>query len=237
MNIFYSNNINKSNKRIIILDQENSHLIKVLRKKTGDNVNITDGKGFLYNCSIIESDKNKSILKIENSVEFKNELPKLKVAIALTKKRERFEWFLEKATEIGISEITPVICRHSEKNRFNLERSKKILVSAMKQSLRYTLPVINKPVNFKDYITSNSENMIDSFIATCLDRDVKLLKKKLIKGNDSLIMIGPEGGFSENEINSAKKAKFVPVSLGNSRLRTETAGVVACSIFSTINYR
>ena len=235
MNIFYSNNINKSNKRIIILDQENSHLIKVLRKKTGDNVNITDGKGFLYNCSIIESDKNKSILEIEKSVEFKNDSPKLNVAISLTKNKDRFEWFLEKATEIGVNEITPLICRYSERNRFNLERSKNILVSAMKQSLRYTLPVINKPVNFKDYITSNSQNMIDSFIATCLDTDVKLLKEKLIKGNDSLIMIGPEGGFSENEIYSAKKAKFVPVSLGNSRLRTETAGVVACSIFSTIN--
>ena len=89
MNIFYSNNINKSTKKIIILDQENSHLIKVLRKKTGDNVNITDGKGFLYSCSIIESYKNKSILEIENTVEFKNESPKLKVAIALTKNKER----------------------------------------------------------------------------------------------------------------------------------------------------
>ena len=145
MNIFYSNNINKSNKRIIILNQENSHLIKVLRKKTGDNVNITDGKGFLYNCSIIESDKNKSILEIEKSLEFKNDSPKLKVAISLTKNKDRFEWFLEKATEIGVNEITPLICRYSERNKINLERSIKILVSSMKQSLRYRLPIINKP--------------------------------------------------------------------------------------------
>ena len=96
-------------------------MIKVLRKKTGDNVNITDGKGFLYSCSIIESNKNKSILEIEKVVEFKNELPKLKIAISLTKNKDRFEWFLEKATEIGINEITPLICRYSERNKINLE--------------------------------------------------------------------------------------------------------------------
>ena len=235
MNIFYSNNINKSAKKIIILDQENSHLIKVLRKKTGDNVNITDGKGFLYSCSIIESHKNKSILEIENAVEFKYESPKLKVAISLTKNKERFEWFLEKATEIGINEITPLICRYSERNKINLERSIKILISSMKQSLRYRLPIINKPVNFKDYITSKSKNNDNSFIATCLNSDISLLKEKLIKGNDSEIMVGPEGGFSQNELDLAKKAKFVPVSLGEGRLRTETAGVMVCSIFSTIN--
>ena len=236
MNIFYSNNINKSTKKIIILDQENSHLIKVLRKKTGDNVNITDGKGFLYNCSIIESDKNKSILEIEKVVEFKNELPKLKVAISLTKNKDRFEWFLEKATEIGINEITPLICRYSERNKINLERSIKILVSSMKQSLRYRLPIINKPINFKDYIImSKNKNMVDSYIATCLNSDISLLKEKLIKGNDSEIMVGPEGGFSQDELDLAKKAKFVPVSLGKGRLRTETAGVMVCSIFSTIN--
>ena len=236
MNIFYSNNINKSNKRIIILDQENSHLIKVLRKKTGDNVNITDGKGFLYNCSIIESDKNKSILEIEKSVEFKNDSPKLNVAISLTKNKDRFEWFLEKATEIGVNEITPLICRYSERNKINLERSIKILVSSMKQSLRYRLPIINKPINFKDFIImSKNKNKFDLYIATCLNSDIRLLKEKLIKGNDSEIMVGPEGGFSKNELDLAKKAKFVPVSLGEGRLRTETAGVMVGSIFSTIN--
>ena len=235
MNIFYSNNIDKSNETIIILEQENSHLIKVLRKKTGDYVDITDGKGFLYSCSIIESDKNKSVLKIESSKEFKNKSPNLKVAIALTKNRDRFEWFLEKATEIGVSEITPLICRYSERNKFNIERSKKILISAMKQSLRYRLPIINEPIYFKDYLISESKNKIDSFIATCLDSDISLLKEKLIKGNDSEIMVGPEGGFSQNELDLAKKAKFVPVSLGEGRLRTETAGVMVCSIFSTIN--
>ena len=235
MNIFYSNNINKSDKRIIILDQENRHLIKVLRKKTGDNVNITDGKGFLYNCSIIESDKNKSILEIEKTVEFKNESPKLKIAIALTKNRDRFEWFLEKATEIGINEITPLICDNSERNKFNFDRSVKILVSAMKQSLRYYLPIINEPAYFNDYLSSNSKKRNDSFIATCIDSNIGLFSEELIKGNDSEVMIGPEGGFSKNELDLAKKAKFVPVSLGKGRLRTETAGVMVCSIFSTIN--
>ena len=235
MNIFYSTNIYKSDKKIIILDQENKHMIKVLRKSTGDDVNITDGKGLLYNCSIIESDKNKSILKIKSLIEFKNESPSLEVAIALTKNRDRFEWFLEKATEIGVSEITPLICKYSERNKLNLERSIKILVSAMKQSLRYRLPVINDPVNFEDYIMLKSENKIDSFIATCLYSENNLFKKKLIKGNDSQVLIGPEGGFSKTEVNLAKKAKFTAVSLGKGRLRTETAGVVVCSIFKMIN--
>ena len=235
MNIFYSNNINKSDKRIIILEQENSHLIKVLRKKTGDNVNITDGKGFLYSCSIIESDKNKSILEVEKSVEFKNQSPKLKIAIALTKNKDRFEWFLEKATEIGVNEITPLICGNSERNKFNIDRSVKILVSAMKQSLRYYLPIINKPAYFNDYISSNSQKIQDSFIATCMDSNIGLFSEELIRGNDSEVMIGPEGGFLKNELDLAKKAKFVPVSLGKGRLRTETAGVMVCSIFSTIN--
>ena len=172
---------------------------------------------------------------IKNLVVFKNESPKLKIAIALTKNKDRFEWFLEKATEIGVYEITPLVCRYSERNKLNLERSIKILISSMKQSLRYSLPVINKPVDFKDYLKSNSENNIDSYIATCLVADDNLLKEKLIKGNNSLIMIGPEGGFSQNEIDLAKKAKFVPVSLGKNRLRTETAGIIVCSIFSTIN--
>mgnify|MGYP001304534635 CR=1 FL=1 len=235
MNIFYSNNINKSEKKIIILDQENSHLIKVLRKKTGDNVNITDGKGFLYSCSIIQSDKNKSILDIEKTVEFKNDSPKLKIAISLTKHKDRFEWFLEKATEIGISEITPLICRYSERNKFNYQRSIKVLVSAMKQSIRYRLPIINYPVNFKDYLISKNEDYVDSFIAICSDSNNNLFEEKLIKGNNSQVMIGPEGGFSKTEVNLAKKAKFTTVSLGNSRLRTETAGVVVCSTFKIIN--
>ena len=235
MNIFFSNNINSKKKEIIISEQENVHLIKVLRKKVGSQINVTDGKGHLYHCSLIESDKNKSILKIKNLVEFKNESPKLKIAIALTKNKDRFEWFLEKATEIGVYEITPLVCRYSERNKLNLERSIKILISSMKQSLRYSLPVINKPVDFKDYLKSNSENNVDSYIATSLVADDNLLKEKLIKGNNSLIMIGPEGGFSQNEIDLAKKAKFAPVSLGKNRLRTETAGIIVCSIFSTIN--
>ena len=142
---------------------------------------------------------------------------------------------MEKATEIGVSEITPIISDNSERNKFNHERATKLLLSAMKQSLQYKLPILNNPISFLDYI-SKRDDSYDSYIATCLDDGLDLFNKKLCKGNNSDILIGPEGGFNLSEIDLAKKANFVPVSLGENRLRTETAGVVVCSIFSNINY-
>ena len=142
---------------------------------------------------------------------------------------------MEKATEIGVSEITPIISDNSERNRFNHERATKLLLSAMKQSLQYKLPILNNPISFLDYI-SKRDDYYDSYIATCLGDGLDLFNKKLCKGNNSDILIGPEGGFNLSEIDLAKKANFVPVSLGENRLRTETAGVVVCSIFSNINY-
>ena len=234
MNLFYSNKINIENKEIILTDQENIHLTKVLRKGVGDEIKITDGKGNLYNCKVILSSKTKTILNITGQKIIKDDSPKLKIGISLIKKLDRFEWFLEKATEIGVSEITPLISRYTERDSFNIDRSNKLMISAMKQSLRYKIPKLSIPVNFNDYIYQKNFGS-HSYIGTCKKTNIPLLKDKLIRDNDTNVLIGPEGGFSETEIDLAKKANFTPISLGKNRLRTETAGVFVCSIFSIIN--
>ena len=234
MNLFYSKNTTINHHEITIIDQENRHLTKVLRKKSGDTIYVTNGQWVLFECIIEDSNKNKSVLRIQNYSMSNNYIPKLKIGISLTKKTDRFELFLEKATEIGVFEITPIISKNSERRKFNFDRSNKILISAMKQSLQYKLPILNKPISFLDFI-SKTDNSYDSYIATCIDNGLDLFNRKLCKGNNSEILIGPEGGFTLNEIDLAKKANFVPVSLGKNRLRTETAGIVVCSIFSNNN--
>ena len=234
MNLFYSKNTDIDHKEIVLIDQENRHLTKVLRRKKGDSINVTNGKGVLFKCIIVESNRNNSKLEIKKYSIFNDDFPKLKIAISLTKNTNRFEWFLEKATEIGVSEITPIISENTERIKLNYERSYKLILSAMKQSLRYKLPILNLPTGFLDYI-SKSNDSYDSYIATCLPNKKHLFKDILNKGNNSKIIIGPEGGFTNNEIDLAKKVNFTPVSLGNNRLRTETAGIIACSIFSTVN--
>ena len=234
MNLFYSVNINQETNQITIEGQENIHLTKVLRRNVGENISVTDGNSNLYYCEIIKSSKSSTTLKIVNQEKRAAKKPKLKIGISLTKKLDRFEWFLEKSTEIGVSEITPIITRYSERNKLNLERSNKLLISAMKQSMRYDLPKINNPVYFDDYLQHNCNND-NSFICTCSESNIPLLKDNMIRGKNSNILIGPEGGFSKFEIDKAKNASFAPVSLGKNRLRTETAGIMVCSIFSLNN--
>jgi len=234
MNLFYSGNINNEKTQIVLTNQEHAHLSKVLRKSNGDLINVTDGLGYIYKCRIDEIVKGSTTLSVLNSYHDNIEYPQLTIAISITKKISRFEWFLEKATEIGVYSIIPIISQHSEKSRLNFDRCTKILVSAMKQSLRTRLPILNAPIGFNDYIKRTAE--IDKkFIATCKANNSVLLKHELKKGLSAEILIGPEGGFSEKEINNAKNTNFTPISLGQSRLRTETAGVSACMIFSIIN--
>ena len=233
MNLFYTVNISQENNELTIEDQENIHLTKVLRRNVGENIYVTDGKSNLYYCEIIKSSKSSTILTIVNQEKKEFDKPILKIGISLTKKQDRFEWFLEKSTEIGVSEITPIISRYSERNKLNLERSNKLLISAMKQSMRYHLPKLNNPVYFDDYL--KQDNNCNSFICTCLESNIPLLKDSIIHGENSNILIGPEGGFSQIEIDKAKSASFAPVSLGKNRLRTETAGIMVCSIFSLNN--
>jgi 16S rRNA (uracil1498-N3)-methyltransferase len=148
------------------------------------------------------------------------------LAVAPTKMNERYEWFLEKATEIGIQEITPIICEHSERKVIKTDRFQKILESAMKQSLHYYLPKLNEPIAYKDFIKKEFNGQ--KFIAHCEETDKKSLKNELEVCEDVTILIGPEGDFSIKEIQLAIESSFIPVSLGNTRLRTETAAIVAC---------
>ena len=157
MNLFYSKNTTINQNEIVILDQENRHLTKVLRKKIGDKIYVTNGEGVLFNCVIEDSNKNKSVLRIQNYSVFNDNFPKLKIGISLTKKQIDLSGF-EKATEIGVSEITPIISDNSERNRFNHERATKLLLSAMKQSLQYKLPILNNPISFLDYISKRDDS-------------------------------------------------------------------------------
>ncbi len=235
MQLFYNPNISESTKEITFDKEESRHIVKVLRMKEGDTFSITNGKGSLFSAEILNANPKGCLVKIL-SEETQQPLPyHLHLAVAPTKLNDRYEWFLEKATEIGISEITPIICDHSERKTIKPERYEKILQSAMKQSLKAHLPVLNEAVSFKDFITSGkaSENL--KFIAHCEETDRKSLKSILLPKQNVLILIGPEGDFSSEEIELAKTNGFVPVSLGESRLRTETAAVVACHSVAFVN--
>jgi 16S rRNA (uracil1498-N3)-methyltransferase len=226
MQLFYNRYIQPNEQEFTFDKTESKHMVRVLRKKEGDVIYITNGKGHLFTAKIaLASDRKCSvnILKVE-------EKPKtwsyhLHIAIAPTKSNDRFEWFLEKATEIGIDEITPIICDHSERKVLKIERIQKIVEAAAKQSLKFHFPILNTPTTFKEFIDRSSE--AQTFIAHCVDGDKALLNTHLKHAVDLIILIGPEGDFSTAEIKMATAKNYIPVSLGKSRLRTETAGIVA----------
>lgn len=226
MQLFYNANITETATSFIFDKEESKHIIKVLRKKESDILHVTNGFGYLFITEITIASDNKCTVKI-NSFE-KQERPKfhLHLAVAPTKMNERYEWFLEKATEIGIQEITPIICEHSERKVIKTDRFQKIVESAMKQSLHYYLPQLNEPIAFKDFIKQEYNGQ--KFIAHCEETDKKSLKNELKTNQNVTILIGPEGDFSVKEIDFAIQNNYIPVSLGNTRLRTETAAVVAC---------
>ena len=226
MQLFYNPTINAKQTSFIFDKEESRHIIKVLRKKEGDILHVTNGLGFLFITEITVASDNKCAVKI---ISFEAaQAPKfhLHLAVAPTKMNERFEWFLEKATEIGIQEITPIICEHSERKIIKNDRFQKILESAVKQSLRYYLPKLNEPIAFVDFIKAKKAGQL--FIAHCEETDKKSLKNELNADQDVTILIGPEGDFSVKEIQQAIDSNFIPVSLGTTRLRTETAAIVAC---------
>ncbi|HNP33312.1 MAG TPA: 16S rRNA (uracil(1498)-N(3))-methyltransferase [Flavobacterium sp.] len=226
MQLFYNPDINEAASSFVFDKEESKHIIKVLRKKEGDTLHVTNGLGFLFTTEISIASDTKCTVKI---VSFeKQEAPKfwLHLVVAPTKMNERYEWFLEKATEIGIQEITPIICEHSERKVIKTDRFQKILESAMKQSLHYYLPKLNEPIAFKEFIKQKHSGL--SFIAHCEETDKKSLKNELKSNTDITILIGPEGDFSVKEIQQAIDNNFIPVSLGATRLRTETAAIVAC---------
>ncbi|MCB0455787.1 MAG: 16S rRNA (uracil(1498)-N(3))-methyltransferase [Aequorivita sp.] len=235
MQLFYNPNISDNAKEATLDKEESRHIVKVLRMKEGETFKMTNGKGSFFSAEIINANPKGCLVKIL-SEEIQQPLPyQLHLAVAPTKLNDRYEWFLEKATEIGISEITPIICDHSERKTIKPERYEKILQSAMKQSLKAYLPILNKAVSYKDFIDSEKASEDLKFIAHCEETDKKSLKAVLLPNQKITIMIGPEGDFSSEEIGLAKQEGYIPVTLGESRLRTETAAIVACHSVAFVN--
>ena len=229
MQLFYLEN---PKDQIILSAEESKHATKVLRKKEGDILDFTDGKGYFYKAKITVADTRKCRLEIISSEQKeKQHNYHLHIAIAPTKNMDRFEWFLEKATEIGIDEITPIICSRSERKVIKTERCNRILLSAMKQSLKFHVPKLNEAISLNDFIKQDFEGT--KYIAHCEEGNKTELKEKK-KEKRTLILIGPEGDFSATEIEMVLQYQFKAVSLGTSRLRTETAGIIAAH---TINIK
>jgi 16S rRNA (uracil1498-N3)-methyltransferase len=229
---FYTEEYNPGQPLITLTEEESKHIITVLRMKMGEQMHLTDGKGNLINAEIIDDHKKKCVVKVLSSVICQPSTKKVTIAISLLKNSNRFEWFLEKVTEMGVSEIIPLLCTRTERQKFRSDRMKNILVSAILQSQQCWLPVLSEPVKFEDYIrqTGTSEG-IAKLIAHCEEGNknsiAQLPNTQLI---NAVILIGPEGDFTNEEIAIALENKFIPVTLGDTRLRAETAGVVAAAL-------
>jgi 16S rRNA (uracil1498-N3)-methyltransferase len=230
--IFYAPGISGS--RYELSEEESAHAMRVLRLKTDDAVTLTDGRGGWYVARIVATRCKRCEVEIlERQPEFGKRRYRLHIGIAPTKNIDRFEWFVEKATEIGVDEITPLLCEHSERKHVNIERLLRILIAAMKQSKKAYLPHINRMTDFGRWL--ETQNCGQRFIAHCNSENRRLLKTAYSAGQDAVIAIGPEGDFSEREVAQAFACGFAGVSLGASRLRTETAGVAACYSMYFIN--
>lgn len=229
-----SEHINPTDTSFVFDKEESRHLIKVLRKSEGDTVFITDGKGHFFTTEITFANEKKctvNVLKVEHKQ--KNKPFHLHIAIAPTKLNDRYEWFLEKAVEIGIDEITPIICKNSERKVIKTDRMKKIIQSAVKQSLQFYVPKFNEPILFNTFL--NQQKASQKFIAHCEDENNKQFLQHIAKPeNDILVLVGPEGDFTPKEIQKSIDLNFIPVTLGHNRLRTETAGVYITSLMTLL---
>ncbi|WP_333887764.1 16S rRNA (uracil(1498)-N(3))-methyltransferase [Sphingobacterium siyangense] len=236
MQLFFTPDLNPSLENFILSEEESKHAIRVLRMDTGDRLHLIDGRGGLYEAQIIDPHPKRTVITILN-VEEEFQRPKyhLHIAVGPTKNIDRIEWFLEKATEVGIQEITPVICEHSERKEVKLDRLNKVVVAAMKQSLKAYLPKLNPAVSFKQFLREIPKEGVQKAIAHCVDAEKKYLNQVLEPDQHYIILIGPEGDFSEEEIDLALQTGFHPISLGEARLRTETAALAACMEVSLLN--
>lgn len=236
MPVFYAPDIENNP---CLTPEESFHAVKVLRLGAGDDVILYDGKGGEYAATIAVADARGCLL---NSIVRRNATPPkpyaLTIAIAPTKNADRLEWFAEKAAEIGIDRICPIICEYSERRVLKTERIKKILVSAMKQSLTPMLVNIDEPRSFKNFIEEAAQSKAQKLIAHCRDdEEKKLLSQAAEPGREIILLIGPEGDFSAEEVKLAQSAGFQPISLGEARLRVETAALSACVVVATVNGR
>ncbi len=227
MNIFYAPDIIPP--EITLSPEESAHCVRVLRLGAGEKVQVIDGRGGYYNAVITLPDAKRCKLAVTETIE--KQVPReynIHIAIAPTKNMERFEWFIEKSVEIGIDTITPLLCHRSERRILKTGRLEKLIISTMKQAIIPIHPVLNELTGFKEFVTKREMKNEDLFIAHCEETDRKKLSDVCRPGRNTTVLIGPEGDFSPDEIRLALTHHFIPVSLGQNRLRTETAGIVAC---------
>ncbi|MFT7066371.1 MAG: 16S rRNA (uracil1498-N3)-methyltransferase [Sediminicola sp.] len=233
MQLFYNPDIDLETEQFTFPIDESKHIVKVLRKKTGDTLQITNGHGDMFQAEILFPDHKKCTARIIEKKHYDPKAYSLHMVVAPTKLNDRFEWFLEKATEIGVDEITPIICDHSERKIIKKDRMEKVIQSAMKQSLQAYLPKLNEAVTFKQFL--NTAMTGDLFIAHCEENEKTELNMRVRPKTPTIVLVGPEGDFSATEIEMALEKGFLPVALGQTRLRTETAGIVACTTLALIN--
>jgi 16S rRNA (uracil1498-N3)-methyltransferase len=229
---FYNPEYDPSQKQIVLDEDTSKHIVQVLRMKEGETLNLTDGKGNLLTTEILDDHKKHCKVKVQGTRYKDQDARRITIAISLLKNSSRFEWFLEKATEIGIHEIVPLICKRTEKQKFREDRMKQILISAMLQSQQCWLPVLHNPIDYE--LIFRQEEIIHTsqkFIAHCIEEEKRNLADLVNETLSSqIILIGPEGDFTSEEVQLAIYNRFDAVSLGETRLRTETAGIVAATI-------
>ena len=238
MHLFYTADLKPDQSLFQLSEEESKHAVRVLRLNVGDQVQLVDGVGGFYEAEIADAHPKRTQLRILNyTAEFQKPNYHLHIAVAPTKNIDRIEWFLEKATEIGIQEITPIISEHSERKEVKTERLNKVIVSAMKQSLKAYMPLLNEAISLDAFLNKAGEDMgLKKAIAHCEeDAEKKYLNQEFERGQRYLILIGPEGDFSPSEIEKAISVGFIPVSLGEARLRTETAALYACTEIALLN--
>jgi len=234
MQLFYTPDIDPSFKQYFLSEEESKHCARVLRLEKGDNLQLIDGKGGLYNATILDAHPKRTVLQIISvTTAFNKRNHYLHIAIAPTKNIERMEWFLEKATEIGIDEISFIICQRSERKEVKIDRLNKIITSAVKQSIKAYHPVLNEAVSYSQFLAKPFDGQ--KFIAHCEKTDKTSLRAELKAGGNYLILIGPEGDFTPAEIDDALQGGLKAITLGDSRLRTETAGLEACFEVNFLN--
>ncbi len=235
MHLFYTPDIQPQHEAFILSEEESKHAVRVLRLSTGQPLQLVDGKGGRYTAVISDAHPKRTVLEITTVSQGDGRRPNyLHIAVAPTKSIDRLEWFLEKATEVGVDEITPIICDHSERKEVKLERLYKVVVAAMKQSQGAYLPKINPATRFADFV-SGDDLSGQCFIAHCAEGEKRHLTEAMQRGGEALILIGPEGDFSPGEIDAAAHAGFKPITFGRARLRTETAALMACWETALIN--
>lgn len=238
MHLFYTADLKPDQSLFQLSEEESKHAVRVLRLNVGDQVQLIDGVGGFYEAEIADAHPKRTQLRILNyTAEFQKPNYHLHIAVAPTKNIDRIEWFLEKATEIGIQEITPIISEHSERKEVKTERLNKVIVSAVKQSLKAYMPLLNEAISLDAFLNkAGADKDLKKAIAHCEeDAEKKYLNQEFERGQRYLILIGPEGDFSPSEIEKAISAGFIPVSLGEARLRTETAALYACTEIALLN--